>query len=135
MVYRRNPKNPVRHQPDRRKRDLYAEIFGALAIPRVFLNLEHVASAAPAGEALFESVFVEHLQRFHQATDQAKTRAEIEEAYHNRPDKKENVLAPIEDQCRWLRDIGFADIDCFFKVFESAMFEGRKRSNRVQPAR
>lgn len=117
----------IHHQPDRRKRELYAEIFCALAIPGVFLNLEHVASATPAGEALFDSFFVDHLHRFDQATAAGKTRAEIEEAYHNRPDKKENILAPVDDQCRWLRGIGFEDVDCFFKVFELAIFGGRKR--------
>ena len=35
-------------------------------------------------------------------------------------------MASVEDQCEWLREIGFADVDCFFKVFELAVFGGRK---------
>ncbi|MBI4526213.1 MAG: class I SAM-dependent methyltransferase [Deltaproteobacteria bacterium] len=116
----------IHHQPDNRKRDLYTEICGALEVPGVFLNLEHVASATPQGETLFESFFVDHLYSFHQATGSTKTRAEIQEAYCNRPDKKENILAPVDEQCRWLREIGFEDVDCFFKVFELALFGGRK---------
>jgi tRNA (cmo5U34)-methyltransferase len=119
----------IHHQPDHRKRELYAEIFDVLGIPGVFLNLEHVASATPAGEAIFDSFFVDHLYRFHQATDDAMTRVEIEELYYNRPDKQENLLAPVDEQCRWLREIGFEDVDCFFKVFELALFGGRKTSN------
>jgi tRNA (cmo5U34)-methyltransferase len=30
----------------------------------------------------------------------------------------------VEDQCRWLRDIGFAEVDCFWKYFELAVFGG-----------
>ena len=118
----------IHHQPDHRKKGLYAEIFDVLGVPGVFLNLEHVASATPAGEAIFDSFFVDHLYRFHQATDDARTRAEIEESYYHRPDKKENILAAVDAQCRWLREIGFEDVDCFFKVFELAVFGGRKTS-------
>jgi len=27
---------------------------------------------------------------------------------------------------RWLQEIGFADVDCYFKIFELALFGGRK---------
>jgi hypothetical protein len=39
---------------------------------------------------------------------------------------KEYILAPVDLQCAWLRLIGFQDVDCFFKVFELALFGGRK---------
>lgn len=45
------------------------------------------------------------------------------------PDKKENILAPVEEQCRRLCDLGYRDVDCFFKVFELSLFGGRKGSN------
>ena len=124
----------IHHLPDDRKRDLYAEIYGLLSGGGVFLNLEHVSSATPSGSALFDSFFVDHLFRFHRDTTPGKTRHEIEEAYYQRPDKKENILAPVETQCQWLRDIGFQDVDCFFKVFELALFGGRKTSKKpMQP--
>ena len=120
----------VHHQPDHRKRELYTEIYRLLKEGGVFLNLEHVSSATLSVSALFDSFFVDHLLRFHIETVPSKTRQEVEEAYYQRPDKKENILAPIETQCQWLRDIGFQDVDCFFKVFELALFGGRKTSNR-----
>ena len=42
-------------------------------------------------------------------------------------DKDEDQLAPIEAQCEWLREIGFKDVDCFFKHFEIGLFGGRKK--------
>ncbi len=119
----------IHHQPDDRKRDIYAEIYGLLREGGVFLNLEHVSSATPSGSVLFDSFFLDHLLQFHTNSSPNKTRHEIEEAYYQRPDKKENILAPVETQCQWLRDIGFQDVDCFFKVFELALFGGRKASN------
>ncbi|HMQ52517.1 MAG TPA: class I SAM-dependent methyltransferase, partial [Anaerolineae bacterium] len=31
-----------------------------------------------------------------------------------------------ETQCAWLRQLGFADVDCYFKIFELAVFGGRR---------
>ncbi|MCX5814324.1 MAG: class I SAM-dependent methyltransferase [Proteobacteria bacterium] len=119
----------VHHQPDDRKRKLYAEIYGLLSEGGVFLNLEQVSSMTPSGSALFDSFFVDHLLRFNRDKAPGKTKQEIEEAYYQRPGKKENILAPVETQCQWLREIGFQDVDCFFKLFELALFGGRKTSN------
>ncbi|MFO1146226.1 MAG: methyltransferase domain-containing protein [Rhodospirillales bacterium] len=33
--------------------------------------------------------------------------------------------APVEDQLRWLREAGFADVDCSFKAWRFAVFSGR----------
>jgi len=119
----------IHHQPDQRKKELYAEVFHLLAEGGVFLNLEHVASATPNVESLFDNYFIDHLHRFHQATGATKTRDEIAQDFYNRPDKEENILATVPDQCEWLRNIGFTDVDCYFKVFELALFGGRKISN------
>lgn len=54
------------------------------------------------------------------------SRDHIAETFYVRPDKVENILASVDDQCHWLRQIGFGDVDCFFKVFELALFDGRK---------
>lgn len=40
---------------------------------------------------------------------------------------KRPVLAIVADQCRWLCNIGFLDMDCFWKYFEWAIFGGVKR--------
>ena len=92
----------------------------------VFLNLEHVAPSTPAVDLLFTEYFVDCLYAHHLRSDPSVLRQEVAETYYNRPDKVENILAPVESQCAWLRQIGFQDVDCFFKVFELALFGGRK---------
>lgn len=116
----------IHHQPDWRKKELYSEIYTLLGDGGVFLNLEHVASSTQAGEDLFDNYFIDRLYAFHRANDPSKSREEIAHEHYNRPDKAENILAPVQDQCAWLREIGFADVDCFFKVFELALFGGSK---------
>jgi len=119
----------IHHQSDQRKKELYMEVFNLLNNGGVFLNLEHVKSATPEVESLFDNYFIDHLHRFNQTTDTTKPRDEIAQTYYNRPDKDENILAPVQNQGEWLRSIGFTDVDCFFKVFELALFGGRKPLN------
>lgn len=117
----------IHHQPDERKRDLYTEIYRLLSDDGCFLNLDQVSSETTSIGKLFDSFFLDHMQRFIANTRTSITMREIEEAYYQ--DKKENIPAPVEKQCQWLRDIGFREVDCFFKTFELALFGGRKISN------
>ena len=113
----------IHHQPDARKRALYAELYQLLKVGGIFINLEHVQSATPWGEQLFDDCLID---AFHTASQGAKTRDEIAQQHHSRPDKAANILATVENQCDWLRQIGYQDVDCYFKFFELALFAGRK---------
>lgn len=116
----------IHHLPDARKQKLYQEIYNLLRIGGLFLNLEHVASHSTWGERNFDQLFVDHLYKFHQQQDSGLSREEVDQQYYNRVDKTANILAPVEKQCEWLRDIGFVDVDCYFKLLEIALFGGRK---------
>ena len=116
----------IHHQSDERKKSLYSEIYNILCNQGIFLNLEHVASITTEIAELFDSYFVDCLTKFHKNDIPPKSREEIGQEYHNRSDKKENILAPVRLQCEWLQEIGFTDVDCYFKIFELAIFGGRK---------
>ena len=47
-----------------------------------------------------------------------KTKDEIKKIYHDPEHKALNVLESVENQCNWLREIGFSEVDCFMKLFE-----------------
>jgi SAM-dependent methyltransferase len=93
----------VHHLPDERKRALYAEVFGRIEPDGVFLNLEHVASATPALNEEFLAIL------------------------GLEADDPSNQLVAVEPQLEWLREIGFADVDCMWKWRELALLHGRKR--------
>lgn len=96
----------IHHLTDERKRALYGEIYGLLAPGGAFLNLEHVASPT---EAL-------HGQ-FLRATGIGREEED-----------PENILASVETQVGWLREIGLADADCHWKWRELALFGGLRPS-------
>lgn len=116
----------IHHQPDVRKREIYGEIFDLLAPGGLFLHQEHVSSGSIWARELFDEMFVESLWQHHQQHGATRSREEIANEYYYRPDKAENILAPVDLQCRWLAELGFIDVDCFFKLFEAAIFGGRK---------
>lgn len=124
----------VHHQPDDRKRRIYRECFGLIAPGGVFLNLEHVASGSDWAARANDENFVDHLAAHARRTGDLRSRDEVARAYYFRDDKAANVLAPVEEQCSWLRAIGFTDVDCFFRQFELALFGGRVPGAASVPA-
>src|SRR5271157_1829942 len=94
----------IHHLRHDRKRELYREIHALLGPRGVFLNLEHVTSPT---EAL-------HLQ-FLDAI-----------AWPRERDDPSNKLLDVGTQLAWLREIGFADVDCLWKWRELALLAGVK---------
>ncbi len=119
----------IHHQTDSRKRKLYGEIHRLLQFGGIFVNVEHVSSASAWVAGLHDELFVDSLHRLHSG----KSRREVEHEYYRRPDKAANILAPVEFQCQWLRQIGFVDVDCYLKIFELAVFGGRRRQRVRRP--
>lgn len=116
----------IHHLPDERKRALYAEVHELLSPGAAFVHIEHVSSPTAWVTELFDSLFIDALFAWHSAQPSGKTRDEIAREYYYRPDKAANILAPVETQCEWLREIGYQDVDCYMKVFEIAVFGGRR---------
>ena len=94
----------IHHCSHARKLALYEEVFALLTSRGVFYNLEHVSSPTP---------------ELHEAFFRALGMALAEE-------DRSNQLLDVETQVRWLREIGFAQVDCFWKWRELAVFGGIK---------
>jgi tRNA (cmo5U34)-methyltransferase len=116
----------IHHLPDERKRALYQEIYDLLAKGGVFLNCEHVASTTPGGEQMFDDAMTKHLYLRRKEKGDDVTLEQVRRDFMERPDRDANILALVDDQCRWLREIGFREVDCFWKYFELAIIGGVK---------
>jgi tRNA (cmo5U34)-methyltransferase len=116
----------IHHQPDARKQEVYAEIFSLLQPGGWFINIEHVSSATQLNVDLFERHYTSARYAIEKQNGSIRTLQEIEQEYTTRLDKAANILAPVELQCDWLREIGYEEVDCYMRIFELAVFGGRK---------
>ena len=116
----------IHHSEDERKRSLYAEIFQLLRPGGVFVNIEHVASASPLGERLFEQTYAANIVRLRREQGKEATFDDALREAESRPDKAANRLTPVETQLQWLREIGYTDVDCYWKHYELAVLAGYK---------
>jgi SAM-dependent methyltransferase len=96
----------IHHCSHERKRSLYAEVFALLEPGGVFCNLEHVASPTPALHERFLKTI----------------------GYTPETEDPSNQLLDVETQLGWLREIGFIDVDCYWKWLELALLIGFKPS-------
>ena len=94
----------IHHCSHARKRALYCEVFELLEPGGVFYNLEHVSSPTPELHAAFFAALGMSLK----------------------DEDRSNQLLDVETQVAWLREIGFAQVDCFWKWRELAVFGGVK---------
>jgi len=113
----------IHHLPHERKRSLYGDVLGLLRPAGMFVNIEHVQSPNAQYQAAFDRMLVEGI---HALAADRQTIEEAERAYRSRQDAETNILAPVETQCDWLRELGYVDVDCVFKALELAVICGRK---------
>ena len=83
---------------------MYQEVWSILETGGVFCNLEHVASPTPRAHRRFL------------------------DAMGITPEQEDpsNKLLDMESQLRWLCEIGFSDVDCYWKWRELALLVGYK---------
>jgi len=72
------------------------------------------------------NLFLERLRAFHEAENGPGDFEAVKNLFQRRVDGEAKVLSPVWEQCNWLKDIGFVEVDCFFKSFELAVFGGRR---------
>ena len=118
--------NAIHHQTDKRKKEIYKEIFDLLTPGGLFLNSEHVAYPSKWLEKAFDEYFVDSLYKYHRTNNPKQRRSSIAKDYYGSPGSEADLLTPLDKQCSWLQEIGFIEVDCYLKVFSLAMFGGIK---------
>jgi SAM-dependent methyltransferase len=116
----------IHHQPDERKQAIYEDIFGLLAPGGWFINIEHILPSASLATDLLNEHIIDGRYAIEGQNGGSKTRQEIADIFLKRPDREANLLTPVETQCDWLRKIGFEQVDCYFRIYELAVFAGRR---------
>jgi len=94
----------IHHLEHQRKRELYGELLELLEPGGVFCNFEHVASATHRLHLAFFAAIGEPLEN----------------------EDPSDRLLDVQTQLGWLRELGFDDVDCYWKWLEMALLVGVK---------
>jgi tRNA (cmo5U34)-methyltransferase len=97
----------IHHLTHKRKRSIYEEIFSLLNCGGIFCNLEHVDSPTSNLHEQFLNSIGDRIASFAR-------------------DENSDRLLSLETQLDWLRQIGFVDVDCYWKWLELALLIGIK---------
>jgi len=94
----------IHHLEHERKRALFGEVFDLLEPGGVFANFEHVASPTHRLHLTFFAAIGEPIE----------------------DEDPSDHLLDVETQLGWLRDLGFDEVDCYWKWLEMAFLVGLK---------
>jgi tRNA (cmo5U34)-methyltransferase len=108
----------IHHLEDEGKQAILRNIFAALRPSGVFVNADHIAGPTPELEETYQQRWLAEIRRLG-ATEQQIT----DSLYRQQEDRR----TPIEPQLAWLREAGFADVDCWFKYSSFAVMTGTRR--------
>jgi tRNA (cmo5U34)-methyltransferase len=105
----------IHHLEDEQKRVILPLIFAALRPGGLFINADHIAGPTPELENLYQQRWLNDVRALG-ATEQQVS----DSLYRQQEDRR----TPVEPQLAWLRDTGFTDVDCWYKVSSFAVLSG-----------
>lgn len=118
--------NAIHHLDFAGKSRMYAKVFRELAFGGAFVNLDVVLSAT-AGSELWQlnmwRDWINEALRRNGLEDDVGRYDDVPMAVRNKPENKPSTLL---DQLQMLGQVGFRDVDCFYKYGVFAMFGGTK---------
>jgi tRNA (cmo5U34)-methyltransferase len=116
--------NAVHHLDFLDKSRLYAKLFRELAFGGAFVNIDVVKAASERSERWQFAMWEDWMnERLAQAGGEVGAHDGLPEVAKAKPENKPSGLF---EQMELLRQIGFRDVDCFYKYGVFAMFGGTK---------
>lgn len=116
----------IHHLHDRDKQQVYRAIYDLLAPGGMFINIEYVAAATAWGQDVFMDYLIDHVCAAKSRQGDRVRKEQISGALNALMYTPDDRPAPVEQQCAWLRELGFSGVDCFFKLFGFAVFGGHR---------
>lgn len=107
----------IHHLTDKEKSALYRKVYGHLKKGGVFINADQVLGSTAYLETLYKEDWINKVKASPLSREDLMKAGE-----RTRLDK----MATLEAQLGWLKEAGFADVDCIYKFYNFVVLYARK---------
>jgi tRNA (cmo5U34)-methyltransferase len=107
----------IHHLEDERKHALLRPIFTALRPGGLFINADHIAGPTPKLEETYQLRWLSEVRSL------GATEEQIADSLFR---QQEDRRTPVATQLAWLREAGFANVDCWYKHSSFAVMSGTR---------
>jgi tRNA (cmo5U34)-methyltransferase len=111
---------------NQRRRDIFKELFNLVRSGGCFINADNVRAATKSLGERYRAARDEYLDRIVRQSSSGKmtlaqARAATPSSYHGPHNN-----GVLEEELAWLREAGFVDVDCFWKLATTVVYGGFK---------
>ncbi len=105
----------LHHTPAAQLPGVFANIYAALAAGGRFINIDQALGSTAANEARLEQTWRAQVRA--KGATEPMLAAAIERMTLDR-------TAPLRDQLRWLNEVGFVNVECWYRHYRFCVFSG-----------
>ncbi len=107
----------LHHTQPEKLQAVFAKVYSVLDGGGLFINADQALGNTPQNEAKYADAWLRG------ALSKGCTQADIDIANQR---MKADKSAPLADQLAWLRAVGFAHVDCWYKNYRFVVYSGQK---------
>ncbi|MEA3361020.1 MAG: class I SAM-dependent methyltransferase [Thermodesulfobacteriota bacterium] len=107
----------IHHLSDEEKKLLYQRVYDGLTNRGVFINADLAKGETVNTERNYQTMWMDWIKEA--GLGEEELSGIIERMGYDRP-------SLLGDQLQWLKNIGFLDVDCYYKYYNFAVFSGVK---------
>lgn len=115
----------IHHLADEEKAALCHRVYGLLRDGGMFVNIDQIKGPTAALQELYWHAWLAKIRQAGATEEEVRAGVERRLAYDRE--------ATLADQLRWLKEAGFADVDCIYKNYLIGLFIGTRNGAAVQP--
>jgi len=107
----------IHHLSGDEKKSLYQRVFNALKFDGIFINEDLVKGETDKVEQKYQDMWMNWIKEA--GLSKGELLKIIDRMRYDKP-------SSLNIQLQWLKEIGFQDVDCYYKYFNFAVYSGRK---------
>ncbi len=108
----------IHHLPNELKQHLFGKIAKTLKTGGWFINADQVLGATALAEKVYTENWKDHVQQSPYLTEEEKLSA------FDRI--KVDIMAPLNDQLKWLEEAGLKNANCYYQYYNFVVFAANK---------